>query len=118
MQIELKNFTSPDIFDLKRYIPDNKESFSFLLELAIGMKGKDGSDLFSIEVCTPKWMLENHQSYDIIFGRHKLIVFEYDIVNIIDAIRRYLNTITYNSWEDVTNQISKIALWEFEEYRP
>lgn len=117
MKIEIKSFTSPDILNFRHHIPDDRESFFFLLELEIGVLGKEGADLFSFEVCTPKWLLENHQPYDIVFGKHKLIVFEYDIDNIINEIKRYLNANTYHSWEDAANQISKIAHWEFEDYK-
>ena len=118
MKIEIKSYTSPDIIDFKHFVPDDKKSFFFLLELEIGIVGKEGADLFSFEVCTPKWLLENHQPYDIVFGRHKLIVFEYDIENIINTISRYLNSTTFISWEDATSKIAKIAHWEYEDYNP
>lgn len=118
MKAEIKSFVSVDILDLKHYIPDDKESFSFLLELKIGIAGKEGADEFSVEVCTPKWLLENHQSIDVVFGRYKIIVFEYDIDNIINTIKRYLDTLSGNTWESITTQISKIAQWEFENYKP
>lgn len=81
-------------------------------------KGKDEVDLFSIEVCTPKWILENHQSSDIVFGKSKMIVFEYDIDKIINAINQYLNSIICHTWEEAAIQIAKIANWEFENYKP
>lgn len=118
MEIEIKDFMSPDILDLKGFVPKDKNSFSFLLELTIGIKGKKGGDQFSVDVCTPKWLLENHQTHDVLFGRHKLIVFEYDIDNIINEIKRYINSATSSSFEDAVKQISKIALWEFDNYKP
>jgi Immunity protein 8 len=117
MEIEIKNFSSPDILDFKHFVPTDKESFSFLLELEIGIKGKSGADLFSVEVCTPKWLVENYQSIDIVFGRHKIIVFKYDIDNVINTFSQYLNSLDDDSWESIVNQISKMAHWEFEDYK-
>lgn len=117
MRIEIKGYSSPDILDFKNFEPNSKESFSFLLELEIGMKEKAGSDLFSVEVCTPKWLLENYQSYDVLLGRHKVIVFEYNIDNIISALGHHINSIACNSWEDFAKHLSRIAHWEFDDYK-
>jgi hypothetical protein len=117
MKVEIKTFISPDISDLKSFAPADKRFFSFLLELIIGIKGEKGGDIFGIEVCTPKWLLENHQPLDILFGRHKLIVFEYNIDNIINSISLYLNSIAGDSWEEIASQIARIANWEFEDYK-
>ncbi len=117
MEIEIKNFMSPDILDFKNFVPTDKKSFSFLLEFEIGIKEKKGGDLFSIEVCTPQWLIENYQSSDIVFCNNKLIVFEYNIENIINEIKRYLRSITGSTWEDIATQISKVAHWEFENYK-
>lgn len=117
MEIEIKSFMSPDILDFKNFVPTDKKSFSFLLELEIGIKGEKGADLFSIEVCTPQWLLGNFQSSDIIFCKNRLIVFEYNIENIINEVKRYLRSITGSSWEDVASEISKIAHWEYENYK-
>src|SRR4051812_26196247 len=116
MQIDIKSFMSPDILDLNNFIPSDKLCFSFLLELEIGIKGKVESDVFSFQVCTPKWLQENHESSDIVFLSRKLIVFEFNIVNLIDKVNAYLCSIPARSWEDVVSEISKTANWEFDHY--
>lgn len=70
MRAELKeiDFISADV-DLESYRPKNFESFNFDLELTIGIEGKDGGDLFQMTVCTPKWLLENKKSENIICGK-------------------------------------------------
>ena len=118
MKVEIKSFISPDILDFKNFEPTNKESFSFLLELVVGVKGKVGGDLFSIEVSTPKWLLENYKKEEILFCRHRIIVFEYDINRIINKIENHFESVTGNSWEEIANKISRIAHWEFEDYKP
>lgn len=117
MNAEIKSFISPDIQDLFSYKPTNKESFSFLLELVIGIKGQEGGDLFSIEITTPKWLLENYNKGDVVFGRNRLIVFEYDINRFINEIETYINSAPGNTWTEIANQLSRIAQWEFEDYK-
>lgn len=117
MKAEVKSITSPDIDDFKNYFPENEISFAFLVQIVIGIKGQNGGDMFNIEVCTPTWLLENYNSYDIIFCRHKLIVFEYSIEAILKRITEYCESFEGNEWDEIANKISTIALWEFEDYK-
>ncbi len=120
MKAEVKNITSPDFFDIKIFNPTEKENFSFLLECIVGVKGKDGGDVFSIEVCTPLWLLENnsHNIDCMVFGRGKLIVFEFDIDKITKKIINYCESLDAETWIELATKISRIGLWEFEDYRP
>lgn len=118
MKVEIKSFISPDILDFKNFEPTDKESFSFLLEFIVGLKGEKGGDEFSIEVSTPKWLLENYKKEDVLFCRHRIIVFEYDINRIINEIENHFESVIGNSWEEIANKISRIAHWEFEDYTP
>lgn len=118
MQVEIKSIISPDILDFKNFQPIDSENFSFLLEFIVGVKGEKGGEEFSIEVFTPKWLLENYQKGDVLFCRHRLIVFEYNIDRIIKEIESRIESVIGNSWEEITNKISRIAHWEFEDYKP
>ena len=117
MNAEIKKIISPDVIELKNFYPDDKTSFAFLLEFTVGIEGNEEGDDFQIEVCTPKWMLENFSENDILFGRHKLIVLKYDIEDIIRYLTHYCKTCTGNTWEEIAVKISRIAHWEFEDYR-
>ena len=75
------------------------------------------SPLFSIDITTPKWLLENHKKGDVIFGRNRILVFEYDIYRIINEIESYIHSVSGNTWTEIANQISRIAQWEFEDYK-
>lgn len=118
MVAEVKSIISPDILDFKTYYPDNDTCFSFLLELTVGIKGKDGGDIFGIEVCTPQWLLENHDTSHIVFGRGKLLVFEYNIERIINRLTKYCESCSGNTWEEIALKIARIGNWEFEDYQP
>lgn len=117
MKAEVKSITSPDIVNFTNYFPEDETTFAFLMQIIVGIKGEKGGDSFNIEVCTPKWLLENNNSDDIIFGRHKLIVFEYNIERIIKLITKHCESCEGNNWEEIANKIARIALWEFEDYQ-
>lgn len=53
VQAVLKALNSPSIFDLPNYMPENENSFAFLLQAIIGPKDEEGEESFDIEVCTP-----------------------------------------------------------------
>lgn len=117
MKLEVKYFSSPDIFDFEKFVPLHSNSFNFLLEFEVGILGKSGGDLFSVEVCTPNWFQENINFSEITFCNKKLIVFKYDINSIMNKIVDYISSINANSWEEAIAQISSIANWEFDNYR-
>ena len=117
MKVKVKSIMSPDIPDFKNYYPGDEMSFSFLVQLVVGVEGKDGGDVFSVEVCTPKWLLDNYKENDIIFPRGKVIVLKYDIEKILERITTYCESSTGKTWAEIANRISRFALWEFEDYR-
>ena len=116
MQAEIKSIMSPDI-DFQVFYPEDDTCFSFLIQVIVGIKGKDGGDAFSIEVCTPKWFEQNYHDTDIVFGRGKLIVFNYNIEKVIKRITQYCESCFGDTWDDIACKISRIGLWEFEDYR-
>jgi hypothetical protein len=118
MKPVIKSVTSPDFMDFSTFQPENRENFSFLLDLTIGLKGEEGGNDFSLNVVTPLWLMENYQKIDVVFGRHTLIVFQYDMENILREIRNKIESIEGNSWDEIASKISRIAHWEFEDYKP
>jgi hypothetical protein len=117
MRAEVKSIISPDISDFITYYPEDDTLFLFLLQITIGTKNIEGGDSFQIEVCTPKWLMQNYNENEIIFPRGKLIVFEYDLEKILKRITDYCDSCEGATWEEIVCKISRIALWEFEDYR-
>ena len=118
MIAEVKSIISPDILDFKTYYPEDDTSFLFLLQVIVGIKGKEGGDTFDIEICTPQWLLQNYDASSIVFGRGRLIVFEYNIERIFNRITKFCESCSGNTWEEIAPKIGRIGLWEFEDYQP
>jgi len=114
---EIKNIMSSDIFDFKTYWPEDERSFMFSITVTVGIKGKPGGDLFGVEICTPKWLLDNYNENEIILGVDKLIVFKYDIEKILSRIRALFDGCSGNTWEEIAIKLSRIGHWEFENYQ-
>jgi hypothetical protein len=108
----------PDIADLDSFYPEDAESFSFLLRIMVGADELSGEESFDIEVVTPKWLMENYSSDELILCQHKIIVFEYNINRIKSRIAKIIESQTSDTWEGLASKISKIALWEFDDYVP
>ena len=116
MRAELKGFHSPDIFDLENFQPLDKNNFCFYLEISVGAKNELGTDIFGMTVCSPQWLIDNESYKDVVFGRHYLIVFEYNFKRIYNTIKDYIENLEDSKWENLANKIGRIAHWEFEDY--
>ena len=49
MKAEVKSIFSSDI-NFEKYYPEHEDSFMFLIQVTVGVKGTEGGDLFDIEV--------------------------------------------------------------------
>jgi len=116
MNAELKRLHSPDVYNLEDYRPENPEKFSFLLQAMVGPEGKDGEESFDIEVCTPRWLEETYGVEDVVIGRHHLIIREYNYERLIQAIKDFLKQCTGENWNEVAEKVSRLGMWEFEDY--
>ena len=117
MKAEIKSIYSLEIDDLPNYIPSDPEAFSFQLRLIAGPESEPGEESFDIQVCTPKWLLENHRREDIIIGRHYLIVMEYNYERILRFINKFLLRCEGSTWTEVAEKLGRLGFWEFEDYR-
>lgn len=115
MVSEVKGIMSTEIFDFENYKPVDNENFSFLLTVTVGPKGEMGGDNFDIDVCTPKWLLDN-QSADYILGKGKLIVFRYEMKIILARVRALFDGCNGRDWSEIAVKLSRIGHWEFEDY--
>ena len=116
MNAELKRLHSPDIYDLESYRPETADKFGFLLQAMIGPEGKDGEESFDIEVCTPRWLDENYDLDEVVIGRHHLIVREYNYQRLVQSIQEFLKSCTGKDWNEVARKVSRLGMWEFEDY--
>jgi hypothetical protein len=118
MQAVLKSLHSPDVPNLASYLADEEETFGFLLEAEVGTADVEGADIFSIMVCTPRWLIEEYRSSDMMLGLHKIIVFKYDYLQLRHFIEKYLRHCSGDTWEEIARKVSLLGRWEFENMQP
>ena len=118
MRAQLKGLHSPDI-DLAKFSPEDPTNISFLLEASIGPENEKGADIFSIQVCTPNYLLRSeHSGHGVIVGKNRLIVLQEDIGIIRSFIERYCQRCSGSTWVEVAQKLEGLGEWEFSGYRP
>jgi hypothetical protein len=118
MRASLWRLHSPDVRDLATYRPERPDDFGFLLQVFAGPEGGQGEDSFDVVVCTPKWLEQNHACSDVAFGRHYLIVFEYDYDRLFRTVEQCCDAAEGATWQEVAHKLSRLGKWEFEDYCP
>ncbi|HEY4062999.1 MAG TPA: immunity 8 family protein [Puia sp.] len=117
MVSEVKSMISPDILDFNAYFPDDCKSFSFLIQVMVGPKGENSSESFAMEVCTPNWLNDHREEYESVIGKGKLIVFKFDLPNILSRIEKIFDGCTGKDWNEIAINLSRYGHWEFENYQ-
>lgn len=100
---------------LDSYSPDEPKNFSLWIELRVGADGSPGGDDYRFFVCTPEWLLQN--VWEPRWGRHMLIVREYDHLVIERCVHDYVARCLGDEWEVIAKKIARNLLWEFEDYQ-
>jgi len=118
MNAALKRLHSPDVHDLRTFVPEVCDDFGFLLQAMIGPAGLDGEESFDIQVCTPKWLGDHHDRSAVVVGRHHLIVFEYNYERLAHFISEYCAKCSGRTWQEIAMRLGRLGRWEFEEYQP
>lgn len=117
MKAKIRYLHSPDVYDLTSYQPEEKDNFCFLLQVMVGSEHTEGEESFDILVFTPKWLMDNYDRQDVVFGLHSIIVFEYDYERLLATLRTYIESLDEDSWIELGEKINRIGKWEFQDYR-
>ncbi len=116
MKAKLKHLHAPGC-DLSSYCPAEVDNFYLFLQAIVGPSGMDGEESFDIEVCSPKWIIENTAPTEVTVGHGKLILREYDINCIVTSIESYCAGLEADNWNQLAQKLRLLGHWEFEDYR-
>jgi hypothetical protein len=109
---EIKSITSPDL--PYGSVPAEPDNCSVFIETTIGPKGKEGEEIFSFTVVTPKYLALNPESR---WGRGYLIVSQFSWSTIESMLGRLLIRAYRDSWSEAAKILSKELEWEFDNYQ-
>lgn len=97
------------------YWPDDPFEFCVAAEAMIGPQSENGTEIFSFEVCSPRWF-ERHRGDKGMFVRHVLLVNEYDEQIIKNAVTDIVEKASGATWRQVATKLARYMFWEFEDY--
>jgi len=117
MKAEIKYLHSPDVDNLKEYQPQEKDNFGFLLQVMIGPKGEKGEESFDMMVVTPKWLMEKYGPDEVVFGKHYVIVFEYNYDNLYNRLQYTVDGLGEKDWNALALKLARLGHWEFDDYK-
>lgn len=105
------------IKDFDSFAPDIRDNFCVWLTLLIGPSNLEGGHDYNLGVCSPKWLYHNIQNYGPMWGRHLLIVEDFDSVKIRRKIDDIILHCTRETFEETSIVIGRYFLWEYEDYK-
>lgn len=86
------------------------------IEFEVGPLGEEGGDLFQLLACTPDWLIGEVERSGARWGRALLIVPRIQSDEIVNQIESQLSRLSASTWIELATKISRIAIWEFEDY--
>jgi hypothetical protein len=104
-----------DQWGLASFVPADPRCFTLSLRLQIGPPDTSSADDFECNVCTPEWLKQ--AVWDPTWGRHLLVVREYDLAAIEGAIHRYVAGCSGQDWNHIARKLARVFAWEFEDYQ-
>ncbi|HUO69300.1 MAG TPA: Imm8 family immunity protein [Solirubrobacteraceae bacterium] len=116
MKAELRRLHSPDVDDLRTWIPDDAE-FALLVQAMVGPSGSPGEESFDLTVCTGGWLAARAEAIGVVDARHHLVVAEYSYDDIESYLARRINACEAAAWPAVAALVGRIGQWEFEDYK-
>jgi hypothetical protein len=117
MKSEIKQILAESEEFNQNFCPEDIYNFNFLLRILVGAKGEKGEESFDVEVCTPKWIENNLNDSDVMIGRHKIIMKEYNYKILKNMVLKLFESKEGNNWKNIAEYLSRYAYWEFEDYK-
>ncbi|WP_426059750.1 immunity 8 family protein [Hymenobacter sp. B1770] len=118
MRAIIKSYDSDEMEDFRTYRPEDPVVFALSINFEIGPVGHAGADNFQLTVATPEFLRLQYPGDTCYFLRHYLLVKEYDFSRTLAFMTKYVNSLEADTWEQLADKIGRVALWEFEDYRP
>lgn len=118
IELKLKGINLYDCsFD--EFVPEIKDNFCRWIDLDIGTDDSDGSSIFSVCICSPKWILHNcYQNQGVTLGACMIIMNEFNHSIIKAEIEKILKECSKETWEQSLSHLLRFFSWEFEDYQP
>jgi len=105
------SYDCADIDPIEKWIPEDKYDVDFWMNFTIGLD-QNGGDNFQVRVVTPS-NLRGEES-----GQYAIILNSYSWTAVISSIEVMLEQCQDIGWSGISNQLSKLMYWEYQDYQP
>jgi hypothetical protein len=95
--------------DPAKYSPSDPDDFNCTFSISIGPAAKNDAAQFYLSVCSAKWVTNWCQQNGFSWGRHRLIVPQYNFQTIVEIINACIEKCSGESWPEVLAQLSRIV---------
>jgi hypothetical protein len=116
MRAELKRLHSPDVDDLRTFVPPDPRLFQVFVQAMIGPDGDDAAESFDLVVCSPEWIRQQAENGPFV-GAHHIVVTKLDYNALVATIREFCRRCEGATWQQVAAKLSLLGRWEFDDYR-
>lgn len=116
MRAQVKDISINDYLGSTAEQPLNSYNTWMVIDAEIGPEGEPGAEVFRFYVCTPTALAQMTQDGEYRFGRHLLIVKEFDWDLTVLAINKLVSSFDEPDWHALGTKIAKYGAWEFEDY--
>jgi hypothetical protein len=104
--------------DFEKFMPELPHNFCRWIHLDIGYEEEQASSMFSIGVCSFTWLAHQYSNEGPRWGRHLLVVGQYNYEEIKKAIEERVQSCLRETWEESLKILCRDFAWEFEDYKP
>jgi hypothetical protein len=116
MRAVVRRFHSPDVWNLADFQPDDPEVWGILLQVLVGPENAAGEESFDLTVCTPRWLANQLDVYEMLWGRHYLLLKRYDWERLEPFLRGQFEGVEGETWLEIADLLGRFGRWEFEDY--
>lgn len=123
MQLEIKSLFSSDlairynVIDVQKWKPNNIEDIYYGLEMEIGNREEESSNLFQTVVASPEGIRKHEKNLkNCLIGRRYFIVLFYNWKEIINEIQQIIDDCASDTWEESVVKLNRYFLWEYENH--
>ena len=115
MRASVRSFESVDI-DVDSYRSESPECDGQWVRMYVGPADGPGDESFDVLVCTPQWLQAQIESDGPQIGRHRLIVFPFELREAMAFLQRRVEQLEAPDWSQLGAKIGRLGYWEFEDY--
>ena len=105
------SYDCTDYDPIEKWVPDNPTDVDFWMNFTIGPDIK-GGDNFQIHIVTPN----NLQGKNA--DKYALVIRNYSWPVVLNNIENILENCQGENWSEVSEKLSQLMYWEFENYQP